>query len=357
MSTAPVHPVMRLQMQRSLMRGTAALIAMAALLGLLIRLDSLFCGWLVAFAIWGGVPVGSMLLLLIHRLTGGDWGPAMAPILRPAAALVPVVAVGFVPILCGLPHVYPWAAQPSTIPADVARWYLNGPSFTIRALITLGGWSFLGIAFTVGTPSRLFAALGLAFFGLTISMVGVDWYLSLQPRYTSSAFAVMIAVQYLLAALAFGAVIAPPTLEGRAVGDIGALLIAALLGVVYLEYMAYVVAWYGDLPDKAAWYLARSGPVWRLVIGLAFTGGSIVPFLMLLIERTRRSRSGLRVAGALILIGIALHVAWLLVPAFAVQSGPAAVAGVVLVGMLLIAWLAGSSLHFHLPPTEPHHAK
>ncbi len=37
-----------------------------------------------------------------------------------------------------------------------------------------------------------------------------------------------------------------------------ALLIATLLGVVYLEFMTFVVAWYGDLPDKAAWFLKRA---------------------------------------------------------------------------------------------------
>ena len=42
-------------------------------------------------------------------------------------------------------------------------------------------------------------------------------------------------------------------------GDLGGLLIATLLGVVYLEFMTFVVAWYGDLPDKAAWFLKRAG--------------------------------------------------------------------------------------------------
>jgi hypothetical protein len=359
MSPAAAQRVTRPQLQRSLMRGAAAivaLIAMTGLLGLLMPLDTLLRSWLVAFAIWSGVPIGSMLLLLIHRLTGGDWGRASATILRPAAALMPIVAVGFLPILCGLPHVYPWAAQPATIPADVARWYLNGPSFSIRSLIALGGWSLLGIVFATGTPSRLFAALGLAFFGLSISMVGIDWYLSLQPRYTSSAFAAMIAVQHLLAALAFLAVVAPPMIEGKVAGDLGALLIAALLGTVYLAYMQYVVAWYGDLPDKAAWYLARSGPVWRVTITLAFAVGAAVPFLMLLIGRIRHSRHGLRAAGVLILGGIGLHLTWLLLPAFSVQFGPAAVACIVLAGVVPILWLTGFSLQPDLSQMESHHA-
>ena len=185
-----------------------------------------------------------MTLLMIHRLTGGAWGRAAAPVLRPAAATLPVVALGFVPVVVALAAIYPWAADPSVIPADVARWYLNGISFSIRAAIALFGWSVLGVIFAAGIGSRLLAGLGLAFFGLTISLVAVDWYLSVEPHYVASAFAAMIAIQQLLAALAVTAVIGPPIGEGKVAGDIGALLMATLLGVVYLELMTFVVAWY-----------------------------------------------------------------------------------------------------------------
>src|SRR5207302_6331478 len=140
-------------------------------------------------------------------------------------------------------------------PADVAHWYLNEPSFLARSLIALGGWSFLGVMFAGGCRSRLLAGLGLAFFGLSISLVAVDWYLSLEPHYAATAFAAMIAVQQLLAALAVVALIGPPAIDGKVAGDLGGLLIATLLGVVYLELMTFVVAWYGNLPDKAAWFL------------------------------------------------------------------------------------------------------
>ena len=99
-----------------------AIEGLLAVLGLFVPVEPLLRGWLVAFAIWSPVPIGSMILLLIHCLTGGKWGQAAAPILRPAAALTPVVALAFVPVLVGLRHIYPWAADPSAIPADVARW-------------------------------------------------------------------------------------------------------------------------------------------------------------------------------------------------------------------------------------------
>jgi hypothetical protein len=304
-----------------------ALVLIAALLG---TYPSLLRGWLLGFAIWSCGPIGSMALLLIHRLTGGRWGMAASPVLRPLAAMMPLVAVAFVPVLAGLVHIYPWAADPRQIKPDVAQWYLSAPWFVLRSVIALVGWSVLGVVFAAGAGGRLLAALGLAFFGLTISLVAVDWYLSIEPRYVATAFAMMIAVQQLLVALAVAAVLSPSELEGNVAGDIGGLLIATLLGVVYLDYMTYVVAWYGDLPNKAEWFLKRSTVSWTVALIVLFVVGAVAPFAMLLLRSVRTSRPGLQTAGLLILIGTALHFGWLLVPAFAGQPSIIATGAVVL---------------------------
>jgi hypothetical protein len=342
---------------RQIAIGMGLLIAVEVLLGLLglfMPIKPLLRGWLVAFAIWSLVPVGSMTLLLIHRLTGGEWGQAAAPVLRPAAAMMPLVALAFVPVLVGITDIYPWAADPSAISPDVARWYLSESSFAVRAVIALAGWSVLGVIFAASLGSRLLAGLGLAFFGLTIGLIAVDWFLSLEPHYVASAFAAMIAVQQLLAAVAFTALIGTPLIEEKIAGDLGALLFATLLGVVYLELMTFVVAWYGDLPAKAAWFLRRSGSTWVAVLTTAIALGAVLPFGMLLVGTIRRSRRGLRVAGGLILFGSALHMIWLLVPAFDVEIGTVVAACVELLALGLVSLVTGAALG---PMLESRHAE
>ena len=332
---------------RPLMVGVTVLLtveAMLMLLGWWMRIEPLLRGWLVAFAIVSCVPIGSMTWLLIHRLTGGEWGLAATPVLRPAAAMTPMLILLFIPVLFGFRHIYPWAGDFAAIPPDVARWYLNGLSFLIRGAVALVGWSVLALTFAAGLGSRLLAGLGLAFFGLSISLVAVDWYLSLEPHYVETTFAAMISVQQLLAAIAVTALIAPPAINGKTAGDIGGLMIATLLGVVYLEFMTFVIAWYGDLPDKAEWFLKRSGAGWVSVLITALVIGALLPFAMLIVKTVRCSRLGLRVASALILFGTTLHFAWLLVPAFDDQAAvvAASCAGVAI--LLFVSLLIGAAL-------------
>ena len=332
---------------RPLAIGIGALlfaVGLLAVLGWVVPIASLLRGWLVAFAIVGSIPIGSMNWLLIHRLTGGRWGIAAAPALRLAAMATPLLIVAFAPVLVGLHYIYPWAADPSAIPADVARWYLNKPSFLMRSLIALVGWSFLSVVFVAGLGCQLLAGLGLAFFGLTISLVAVDWYLSLEPHYVATAFAAMIAIQQLLMALAVTNLIGPPEIEGKVAGDLGALLIATLLGVVYLEFMTFVVVWYGDQPEKAAWFLARSSSAWISVLIMTLVVGVVTPFGMLLTQRVRHSRRGLRIASVLILFGTVLHFVWLLVPAFHDQAAVIAGACTGIAVLALVSYLTGAAL-------------
>jgi hypothetical protein len=221
--------------------------------------------------------------------------------------------------------------------------------------VALIGWSFLGVVLAVGWGGRLVAALGLAFHGLIISLVAVDWYLCVDAGYTSTAFAAMISIQQILAALAFVALVGTPTVDGKVAGDLGGLMIASLLGVVYLEFMTFLIAWYGDLPDKASWYVDRSAIDWIVVLVIAVLFGALVPFGILLVRAARCSRFGLRIAGGLILIGSALHFAWLLAPSFDTQTGAIVVACIALCVLTIVSLIIGSDMRSALPQKKASH--
>ncbi len=295
-------------------------------------------GWLLAWLTWSAVPVGSLVLILIHRVTGGRWGEALAPALRPAAALVPLAALAFLGVALGLAALYPWAADPGTVKPGVAQLYLDPALFDLRAAVTLVGWSALALLCLAGRCGSLAAALGLSFYGLTISLVAVDWILSAEPHFTSSAFPASLALHQILAALAWAAVASPPGLDEERAADLAGLILATLLGVLYMGLMSYIVAWYGDLPEKSVWYLKRGSGPWLAVLLAALAAGGLLPFAALLFARIRQSAAALRVIGLLVLVGVALHLAWYVLPAYETGAGPAAAFAVL--GVALLALLS-----------------
>lgn len=108
--------------------------------------------------------------------------------------------------------------------------------------------------------------------------------------------------------------------------------------------MSYVVAWYGNLPAKAAWYLRRGADGWAWTIAAAVALGAALPFALLLTARVRRSRRALRIVGGFVLLGIWLHVLWLLTPAFRAGSLVAAVIALVALAVFSLG-LTRSNAH------------
>jgi hypothetical protein len=314
-------------------------------------------GLLIAFvwAVW--FPFGALILIVIHRLTGGAWGFDLAPVLEPAAkAILPVALLG-IPITVFSQLIYRWASSPE-VPDFVAAYYLNGPFFAARTFAALAFWSLLAWLPSLRASLRG-AALSLIGLMLATNIVPVDWVVSAEPGFYSSAFGFAFAIEAILAALGLCAFVAIQGESPRACRDLAGLIVAALLGTVYFDYMQFIIIWYGDLPEKAVWYIARGSLPWAPVGAAAFLCGAALPFLLLLHKQARESASALRLAGAGILAGITLHAIWLLAPSFTGNVLPPALSSMTMAASLFAIWLDrfGSglrALHGRNETASPH---
>ncbi len=252
-------------------------------------------GWLAAFVFWSEVPVGSLVLLMIHRLTGGRWGRSLRPVLEPAAALTPLLFVLAVPILVAVSMLYPWSVATGAKP-DVLSYYLNVPFFAGRTLIALAGWSALALLLPRlrGPAGQLLAGAGLVFHGVIVSLVAVDWMLSIEPPFISSSFGASVAITQIMAALAFAALLAPERADDPVTADLGGLLLAAVLGITYVDFMALL-----------------------------------------------NSRGALRFVGLSVLIGLAAYHGFIVVPPFGHAALLPAALAIALIGALVAALAIG----------------
>ena len=300
--------------RRALLLGVVAALGLG-LLGFVsgreVALRGLLAAWLVTLAI----PTGSFVLLLIHALTGGTWGQRLRPALAPAAASLPLVALVFLPIAFNLGALYPWAARPETVPPDVARLYLAPDLFLLRAVVILALWSVLAVlASWLPRLGPLTAGLGLLAYGVSVGVAAVDWAMSLDPRWTSTAYGAFLAVSQITAALAWACLTPARRSEVASAGDAGGLLLAAVLGLAYLGFMQYLVIWSGNQPPKIGWYVARSASLSQVVGPLSILLGFVVPTAMLAVDGWRKGGRPLTVAAGFVLAGLFLQWVWQVTP-------------------------------------------
>ncbi|HEY9552805.1 hypothetical protein [Allosphingosinicella sp.] len=294
--------------------------------------------WFFAVLILAGLSVGSLGLSLLGRLLGRNWVTPMDDELRPAALLIPLVAVLALPLAFGGFHSWVDARPLSGVSPRLGEWF-EEDLILLRSLGYFMLWS--AIAWIMGQTERhRWSALGLMLLGPTVGLAGFDWVLAREPFWWSTLFGFAFAVSQLPAALALAFL--ANALQRERVGRLhdrsltSALLTLALV-TLWLWFTQYLTAFTGNLPAEAAWYEARmEGTRWiPLGVAAATLGGAI----LLLVQR-HRGRWAVLGASALILVQHLLHIGWLLRPAGTPELGLLDLLALILLGGAWgLAWL------------------
>jgi hypothetical protein len=316
-------------------------VAMALLLiGALFDRAQFFRSYLFAFSFWLAIPLGSLAILMLQYLTGGEWGWIIRRSLEAAARTLPLIALLFVPVLIGLPALYPWA-QAEHVAGDAVlqhkAGYLNVPFFVARALFYLGAWAALGfflarwsqqqddVSARADQRLRRLSAPGLLLYFFTMTFAAIDWFMSIEPDWYSTIYGVLWIVNQGLTALAFAIVALalseqrPPLaayLRPNHFHDLGNLLLAFVMLWAYVAFSQYLIIWSGNLAEEIPWYIKRTAGGWRWIPPALIVGHFFLPFLLLLQRGVKQKSTKLAcVAGAILVLRI-LDNYWLLVPGF-----------------------------------------
>lgn len=323
----------------SLLVGTVSLALCGV--GAFFNLDQFFRAYLVAYFFWLGIGLGCLAIRMLHYLTGGVWGIVIYRFLEAGARTLPLLALLFVPLAFGLPHLYVWA-RPEAVAADALlqhkRAYLNVPFFLTRAaayfVIWVGVWYLLqrwsaawerGAEDRILRRSRLFSGPGLVLYGLAVTFAAIDWVMSLEPHWYSTIYGFMVMVGQGLAALAFVVVVTAlladhwplsGVIQPGHFHDLGNLLLMFVLLWAYLAYSQYVIIWSGNLLEEIPWYLRRTQGGWAWVAWVVILFYFIVPFLLLLSRDLKRNPRALAALAAALTVMSFVDLFWRVVPAF-----------------------------------------
>jgi hypothetical protein len=324
---------------QALVLGVAALVP--CVVGAFFDPPQFFRAYLAAYQFFLGFALGSMVILTIYHLTGGAWGFLVRRTLEAAMRTLPLLAVLFVPIACGLPYLYLWA-QDWQVKAfkdlQHKEVYLYPPFFWGRAALYFILW--MGMAYLLNAwsrrqdeaesprPGRKMTRLSgpvLIVYGITITFASVDWLMSLQPSFHSTIFGPIYAGGQILSALCLALIVLAWLLVRSPVGgrisqdalnDLGNLLLTFLVIWTYLVWFQFMLVWIANLPYEVSWYLPRIEGGWRWVAWALFVLHFAVPFLLLLGRDVKRDPKSLAQVAGLLLVMQVVFVYWQTMPAF-----------------------------------------
>jgi hypothetical protein len=318
-------------LRQALVAGVVALVP--CVVGAFFDPPQFFRAYLAAYQFVLGLGLGGLVILAIYHITGGAWGFLIRRTLEAATRTLPLLAVLFVPIACGLPYLYPWA-QPEQVKVfkdlQHKQIYLNPPFFWGRAALYFVLW--IGMAYLLNAwsrrqdeeegpgPGRMMTRLSgpaLIVYGITITFASVDWLMSLQPAFRSTIFGPIYAGGQILSAHCVALVVLAWLLAHSPVGgyvsqdalnDLGNLLLTFLVIWAYLVFFQFMLIWIANLPYEVAWYLPRIAGGWRWVAWALFVFHFVIPFFLLLMRDVKRDPVALaKVAGLLLFMQLVFN--------------------------------------------------
>jgi hypothetical protein len=300
--------------QRALIAAVVGLLI--CIIGIIKAPDRFFPSYLLAFIFVLGLSLGSLGLLMLQHLTGGNWGIMIRRPLESATRNLPLVAVLFVPIFFGMKYLYAgWLNAPPSgegALSEFQRSYLTPNGFRVRAILYFAVWGILVFLFnrwsreqdanpednTIRRRFKTLAGPGIILYVFVMSFAAIDWAMSLSPHWAStiygfifiagqliSSMSLMIAIVVLLARTGPLSGILQP----RHIHDLGKLLLAFVMLWAYFQFSQLLIIWSGNQPEEITFYYSRLHSQWGVVAVIVVIFHFFVPFFLLLSRDLKRN--------------------------------------------------------------------
>lgn len=332
------------------------------------------------------VGIGAIFLVAMEHVSGAVWSVPFRRIAEHQSFIFIVTPLLALPIFFHLHHVFEWTHVHEMINDPMLyakRPYLNTSFFYARSAgIFVVMLIFLFVFYKNSTKqdttgankntkiNALFSAPFIAIFALSITVIAIDYAMSLEPHWYSTIFGVYYFAGTFTAALAVLTLIViklkgngnlPKEINKNHYYSLGAWLFAFTVFWMYIAFAQYLLIWYANVPEETFWFLPRMEHGWQfLSIALIFIK-FIVPFGLLLTRNSKMSLKSLKFASYWLILAHVYDMYWLVMPTYNKVSGTE---GPVLswieigfvclsAGVILVVYYFAANKKNHIPVGDP----
>jgi hypothetical protein len=245
-----------------------------------------------------------------------------------------------VPLFFHFHDLYPWV-NPETVAHDavlkIKEPYLNVNFFTIRFIVIFGIWTLFYYLFTRNSQKQdidkdqkhtkfniRLAAAFLPIFAIGLTLVAIDWAMSLEPHWYSTIYGVYYFSGTVLAGTAAATYIIVqlhehgylPQLRRDHFYSLGTLMFVFINFWAYIAFSQFLLIWYANLPEETSWFIARWNNGWEYISVLLIVAQFAVPYFMLLSQDSKMDLKRLKFMSIWVLFAHLLDLYWLVMPSY-----------------------------------------
>jgi hypothetical protein len=341
--------------------------------------EKFFHSYIFSFMLVLGLTVGSLGLLMLQHLTGGNWGIIIRRPLEAASRNIWLVLVMFIPIILGMKTLYRAWLDPERLKEEplskFQQGYLTSGGFLGRAVLYFAIWILLMWLFNAWSKQqderqrdpqiqqrfKRLAGPGVILYILAMTFAAIDWVMSLSPHWASTIYGFIFVGSQAIASMCLMIIVVvllsgsepfSGIIQKRHLHDLAKLLFAFNMLWAYFDFSQLLIIWSGNQPEEISFYRTRLYGGWGVVavIVLVFSFG--LPFLILLSRDVKRTPGLIsKVAGWMLFMRL-VDLYWMTRPEFTSRAFPTwldLVVPIALVGL----WLGFFAMNLKQRPLLP----
>ncbi|GAC1668020.1 MAG: hypothetical protein NVS9B4_23870 [Candidatus Acidiferrum sp.] len=366
----------RLQTRALAVGGVALLLC---IIGAMRAPQVFFPSYLMAYLLILGLALGSLGLLMLQHLTGGQWGIIIRRPLESATRTLPLLAVLFLPILFGMKYLYGAWLDPEKVKeaplSQLQQSYLTAHGFYLRAAIYFAVWIGLMLVFNMWSRQqdvrpgdralrrnfKMLAGPGIILYVFAMTFAAIDWVMSLTPHWASTIYGFLFVAGQLISSMSLMIAVVVLLSETtpmaglvhkRHIHNLGKFLLAFTLLWAYFNFSQLLIIWAGNQPEEITFYRSRLYGSWGAVAVLILIFHFFVPFFLLLSRDLKRNRRLLPKLAVWMIFMRLVDLFWLTRPEFTARALPSwidLVAPLALIGL----WLGFFAFNLKKQPLLP----
>jgi hypothetical protein len=378
----------RLVVSRSTLRIPIALAAIgviAVVAGMLTSTERTWLNLLVDGFYVLSLGVSALFFIASQRLASSKWWMPIRRIPEAFTHLLPAGAVLLAVLAFGFRTLYPWTDPSSPLMNDehplvrAGRFTYLSPTFTyVRMAGIIGLWIFFawrmrkislagdadrGAGLSAFVRLYRYSGAFVPLFALSFAAASYDWLISLEPKWFSTMFSVYVFAGTFVQGIAAIALVTVvlirkqligPLVDTHVVQTLGTMILAFSTFWAYIWVCQYLLIWYGNIPEEAPYYIARTQGSWLPVFLFSFLINWIIPFFVLLVRGNKRNLKVMTGMAILILFGRWLDLYILVMPSHwsSFKIGPLEIAMAAGVGGMIFLLVVRALSRAPLVPTH-----
>lgn len=320
--------------------------------------NRLWANFLVMFLFILSIGAGSLFLVGLEHLVGAKWSTPLRRIIEIFSFMIfPALIIGLIIYGFGMNTLYDaWVNNPTGDAMIKGKsGYLNKTWFLIRFAIVFIFWIAFYIFFINNSKkqdntrdqkyTRLnnkFAPVFIIGFAFTISLLAIDWIMTLSPKWFSTMFGVAYFGGTVTAALAANLYATVkmkengylhPQMKNDTFYSLSGLMFGFNCFWAYVSFCQFMLIWYSNIPEETFWFLLRWDGTWYWYTLSMIVFHFVIPFAVLVSRSSKTNLSRLKTMSIWMLVAHYVDLYWQVVPTF--SNSP--FVGMIEIGFLIVS--------------------